>query len=76
MGESTVYERSDGGCCTEGELWHRLEAETWTPCCWDPETGEEWVETESGELLRLVPISVENVHCERGTPHFTTESDS
>jgi hypothetical protein len=55
----TTYARSDGGYCTEIELWERLEAGEWTPCCWDPESGEEWVETDSGELIALVPVADE-----------------
>lgn len=52
----TVYEGSDGRYYTDVQLWERLESEAWVPFCWDPETGEEWVETPAGELLALTPV--------------------
>lgn len=52
----SVYEGSDGRYYTEVELWERLESETWVPFAWDPETGQEWVETPAGDLLALTPV--------------------
>ena len=61
MLNQTIYERSDGGYCTGAEIWHRFEATEWTPCCWNTATGEEWVETDAGELLRLTPTAPETI---------------
>lgn len=52
----SVYEGSDGRYYTSVELWEQLESETWVPCAWDPETGQEWVETPAGDLLALTPV--------------------
>jgi len=52
----TIYVGSDGRCYTAVELWERLESGSWQPCCWDPESGDEWVETADGELLALSPV--------------------
>lgn len=52
----TVYEGSDGRYYTAVELWERLESGAWVPCAWDPESGQEWVETSSEDLLALTPV--------------------
>jgi hypothetical protein len=61
MGNGKLYRSSDGRYFGSADLWERLEAGDWTPCCWDEETGEEWVETRDGELLALQPISPQAV---------------
>ena len=53
----TIYECSDGGYYSDVQVWERLESEAWRVCCWEAETGREWVENEDGELLMLDPIS-------------------
>lgn len=53
----TLYEGTDGyyyGCT---QVWERLESGRWTPFCWDTESGQEWVETETGDLLCLTPVT-------------------
>jgi len=57
MGGGTVYRGSDGTYYGDADVWERLEAETWTPCCWDVMSGVEWMETQSEELLALLPIA-------------------
>ncbi|MFP8958503.1 hypothetical protein ACLI4Y_17455 [Natrialbaceae archaeon A-CW3] len=52
----TVYACTDGryyGCT---QLWERFESGTWTPCCWNAESGQEWVYTATGDLLCLTPV--------------------
>lgn len=53
----TVYECSDGGYYSDVQVWERLESGTWRPCCWDADTGREWVENDEEELLLLDPVS-------------------
>ena len=53
----TIYACSNGryyGCV---QLWERFEADSWTPCCWDTESGREWVYTATDELLCLTPVA-------------------
>ena len=53
----TIYACSNGryyGCV---QLWERFEAGSWTPCCWDTESGQEWVYTATDELLCLTPVA-------------------
>jgi len=57
MGERIVYESSDWRYFGEARLWEKFESGTWEPCAWDPETGREWIETDDGDLLMLIPIS-------------------
>lgn len=57
MAGSTIYECSDGAYYGDADLWERLESGTWTSCCWDEDSGAEWVETANNELLALNPIS-------------------
>lgn len=52
-----LYQDSYGDYWSAVQLWEQLEAGHWNPCCWDPESGQEWVETEDGELLTLTPVS-------------------
>lgn len=57
MGGGTVYRCSNGRYYGDVNVWERLEAERWTPCFWDVESGHEWVETRTEEVLALTPIS-------------------
>lgn len=57
MRGGAVYICSDGRYVGDADVWERFESSAWKPCCWDAETGYEWVETEEGELLLLVPVS-------------------
>jgi hypothetical protein len=52
----TIYRRSDGGFVTGSGIWSRFEGGAWRPCCWNTETGAEWVVTDDDELLRLTPL--------------------
>lgn len=54
---ATIYQCSDGGYYSEVQVWERLEAGRWQPCCWEEDTGREWVETEAEELLLLDPVA-------------------
>ncbi|SFK82858.1 hypothetical protein SAMN04487950_1306 [Halogranum rubrum] len=69
MATGTVYRCSDGGYYGNADVWERFESGAWTPCCWDTESGAEWVETGEGELLALEPTSrsslPERMHTER-----------
>ena len=71
MKTNSIYRCSDGHYYGDAEIWEQLESGTWTPCCWDPESGTEWVETTEGELLVLEPIArsdlPDGVHTERVT---------
>lgn len=53
----TVYQCSDGSYYGDAQVWQRLESGQWTPCCWDADTGREWVENEAEELLLLEPVA-------------------
>lgn len=57
MRRGAVYICSDGRYVGDADVWERFESEVWRPCCWDTETGYEWVETNDGELLLLVPVA-------------------
>ena len=57
MGDGTVYKSSKGEYFGDADVWDRLESGLWEPCCWCKETGKEWVETQQGDLLLLIPIS-------------------
>lgn len=57
MTEGTVYSCSNGQYYGDVDVWEHLESGTWKPCLWNPESGEEWVEKQDGELLVLVPVS-------------------
>ena len=56
MRDDIIYQGSDGRFHGEADLWEAFEAGTWTPCCWDENTGKEWIETDDGTLLLLIPI--------------------
>ena len=69
-----LYRGTDGTYYDEVTLWNRLESGEWRSFCWDAETGEEWVETDRGELLALEPVDPEALpgwltpeRCEDGT---------
>lgn len=53
----TVYRGSDGRFYGDVDIWDRLESRTWAPCCWDEQTGVEWVETKDEQLLVLIPTA-------------------
>lgn len=55
--DETIYRSSTGAYYTGTQLWRRFEADEWRPCCWDADSGREWVETTDGELLCLTPVS-------------------
>lgn len=57
MGDGLVYKSSTGAYYGDADIWDRFESGEWKPCCWDPETGKEWIMTDSGDLLLLLPIS-------------------
>lgn len=56
MGDDTIYQSSRGGFFGDADVWEQFESGAWTPCCWDDETGEEWVETRRGDVLLLMPV--------------------
>jgi hypothetical protein len=56
MGNGSLYRSSDGRYFGDADVWERFETGDWTPCCWDTETGEEWIETRDGDVLRLRPV--------------------
>ena len=62
--DETVYRGSDGEYYGDADIWERFEAEDWTPCCWDVESGCEWVGARDGELLALEPVSRSDVPSE------------
>jgi hypothetical protein len=51
-----IYRCTDGRWYGDAQLWARFERGVWTPCCWDTESGTEWVETTTGDLLELRPV--------------------
>lgn len=55
--EGTVYKCTDGCYYGDADVWAQFESGAWTPCCWDEETGKEWVETRQDQLLVLTPTS-------------------
>ncbi|MFC4360450.1 hypothetical protein ACFO0N_21095 [Halobium salinum] len=77
--EETVYRSSTGEFVTESQIWARFEAGDWTPCCWDTETGREWVGTTDDELLALSPVDDERlpayVRLERSERGYVVHSE-
>jgi len=61
MGNGRIYRCSDGRYFGEADLWDRFEAGVWQPCCWDTDSGDEWVETRDGRFLSLHPIPPSDV---------------
>jgi hypothetical protein len=61
MAEETIYECSDGSYYGDVDIWERFESGVWAPCCWDEDSGTEWVETRSDELLVLTPVPLSSV---------------
>ena len=55
--KETIYRSSTGEFWTGTEIWQRFESGEWTPCCWDSDSGVEWIETDAETLLCLTPIS-------------------
>lgn len=55
--EGTLYQDSQGTYWSDVQVWEQFEADRWNPCCWDSESGQEWVETVDGELLALTPVA-------------------
>ncbi|SEO68588.1 hypothetical protein SAMN04487948_104173 [Halogranum amylolyticum] len=80
MKTNPIYRCSDGKYYGDVDIWKRLESGTWTPCCWDTESGKEWMETQDGELLILEPISQnelpESVQTERVTTGTVVNKES
>lgn len=56
MSGATIYQASNGEFYGDVDVWEYLETERWRSVCWDDQTGQEWVETESGDLVILEPI--------------------
>lgn len=54
----TEYECTDGRTYTDEQIWERLESGAWRTCCWDTETGTEWVVDDTDDLLCLVPTEL------------------
>lgn len=52
-----IYRGSDGRYYGSADLWNHFESGAWKPCWWDTDSMEEWVETQHGELLVLVPVT-------------------
>ena len=50
------YDGSDGATYADTDIWERLESGAWTVCCYDAETGQEWMTTADGRLLHLDPV--------------------
>lgn len=77
--EETVYHSSKGEFVTGSQIWERFESGEWTPCCWNPTTGEEWVGTAADELVALSPVDratlPTEVHLERHGPGLVVRSD-
>lgn len=65
----TIYRCTDGSYYGDVDVWSRLESGVWRTCCWDDETGEEWVENRDGALLMLEPISRDTVPDETDVDH-------
>lgn len=57
----TYYRCSNGQYYDEEDVWERLEAGVWRPCCWDTETGTEWMEVHGRSLVCLEPVDAETV---------------
>lgn len=57
MGGNHVYRCSNGCYYGDSDIWERFESNAWTPVCWDQESGTEWVETRTNDLLVLEPVS-------------------
>lgn len=57
----TVYACSDGTYYGDVQVWERFESGAWQPCCWDDDSGTEWVVTSDGDLLTLTPVSHEDL---------------
>ncbi|MDS0221888.1 hypothetical protein NDI54_11065 [Haloarcula sp. S1AR25-5A] len=51
-----IYESSTGEYYSGLDIWMRFESGLWEPHDWSQETGQEWVQTEAGEVLTLTPI--------------------
>lgn len=62
-----VYRGSDGRYYGNVDVWERLERGDWAPCCWDSDSGTEWIETADGSLLTLTPSTPAAL-----PPHRTT----
>jgi hypothetical protein len=56
-----LYAGSDGEYYSDLQIWEHLEAGEWTVCCWDPETGAEWVEDDRKRLVTLRPVAEEGL---------------
>lgn len=72
MGEGTVYRCSDGRYYGDVDVWQKLESGAWTPCCWDAESGKEWMSTRQEELLLLVPAARSSLPDRTRVEHVAT----
>ncbi len=61
MVTNSVYRGSDGRYYGDVDIWERLESGAWRPCCWDTESGDEWMGTSEGDLLALSPVAWETL---------------
>jgi len=52
----TVYGGSDGAFYTDWEVGWNLESGDWQVCMWDEDAGWELFETQSEELVWLLPM--------------------
>jgi hypothetical protein len=75
----TIYRSSAGEFVTGTQVWERSESGEWTPCCWDDESGKEWVETDAERMLCLTPVSPselpDDVRLERVTRGVVVEDE-
>lgn len=51
-----MYRCSNGRFYGDVDLWERFESGEWSPCCWDEESGTEWVYATTDDLLTLTPV--------------------
>jgi hypothetical protein len=59
MNAETVYRCTDGEEYTGADIWDRFESGEWRPCCWDVESGREWVCDRNDDLLMLWPWALD-----------------
>lgn len=54
--EGTLYRCCNGRYYGDVDVWTKLESGEWSSCCWNIESGEEWMHTREETLLHLKPI--------------------
>lgn len=57
----TTYACSNGQYYSDVQIWQRMEIGAWHVCCWDPVTGEEWMEADRHTLLHLWLVAGEHI---------------